>query len=395
MTYLARYSETESLATSERLAEIAHRIGETVAGPAAYDVDLNARFPAEAVQALKDERILSALIPVELGGMGATVSDLSNMIRVLSRYCPATGSVLGMHVEQLFPLLRQGTTPAMRRMVEEIVDGQLLMANANSEAGLGGDVMRSVAALEPEGDGWRFDKHALAVSYGLSADLILATIRRSPDAPDSDQAVAIMRTANLSLEPTTGWDTLGLRGTCSSGLRITGHVTADDLLPVSFAELAKDGGQLRHVTMTAVWTGIAEAAVEEAHKAVRAAARRSIGTTPQSAIRLAEISADVQAARGALLEAQRQVEAAIEADALDEIGLIMSLRNVKVITSTAAMRAATGALQICGLNGFRRGKDHRVERILRDACGALVMVSNDRYLLENAQMLPVRKTIAD
>ena len=40
------------------------------------------------------------------------------------------------------------------------------------------------------------------------------------------------------------------------------------------------------------------------------------------------------------------------------IGLIMSLRNVKVVTSTAAMRrAATAALQICGINGFRRGPE--------------------------------------
>ena len=72
---------------------------------------------------------------------------------------------------------------------------------------------------------------------------------------------------------------------------------------------------------------------------------------------------------------------------------MMSLRNVKVVTSTAAMNAATGALQICGINGFRRGKDHPLERIVRDACGALIMVSNDRYLQENAQMIPVRRAL--
>jgi acyl-CoA dehydrogenase len=57
------------------------------------------------------------------------------------------------------------------------------------------------------------------------------------------------------------------------------------------------------------------------------------------------------------------------------------------------MRSATAALQICGINGFRRGPEHRLERVVRDACGALIMVSNDRYLLENAEMLPLRKTI--
>jgi acyl-CoA dehydrogenase len=393
MTNLPSLS-AENLSTSERLAEIAQRVGETVAGPAAYEVDLQARFPSEALTALKNEGVLSALVPVEQGGMGATLTDISNTIRVLSRYCAATGSILAMHTEQIFILLRFGKTPSLRRIVDELVDKQLLMANANSEVGLGGDVMRSLTALEPEGDGWRFDKQALAASYGRSSDLIISTSRPSSDAPETDQVVALLRTANLTLEETSGWDTLGLRGTCSSGLHITGHVTAEDLFPLPFSEIANGGGgQLRHVLLTAVWTGLAEAAMEEAHGAVRAAARRSIGTTQQSALRLAEIVADVQAARSTLFDAHRQIEAAIESDNLEDIGLIMSLRNVKIVTTTTAMRAATAALQICGINGFRRGKDHRLERIIRDACGGLIMVSNDRYLLENAQMLPVRKQI--
>jgi acyl-CoA dehydrogenase len=163
---------------------------------------------------------------------------------------------------------------------------------------------------------------------------------------------------------------------------------------VSFSDIANGGGgQLRHILLSAVWTGLAEAAMEEAHKVVRAAARRNIGTTPQSALRLAEIFTEVQVARSTLADAQRLVEAAIESGTIEDIRTIMSLRNVKIVTSTTAMSASTAALQICGINGFRRGEDHRLERILRDSCGALIMVGNDRYLHENAEMLPLRKTI--
>ena len=94
-----------------------------------------------------------------------------------------------MHMEQMFVLLKYGTTPSLRRVVEEVVDKQLLIANANSEVGIGGDVMRSNAALEPDGDGWRFDKQALAASYGLDADMILSTARRSPDAAERSGAL--------------------------------------------------------------------------------------------------------------------------------------------------------------------------------------------------------------
>ncbi|MGA2969256.1 MAG: acyl-CoA dehydrogenase family protein [Acidimicrobiales bacterium] len=394
MTDSRSSSPTKNTSVSERLAEIAHRIAQEVTGPAAYDVDLKARFPIESFTALKEEGVLSALVPVEYGGMGASFTDISNAIRVLSRFCAATGSVLAMHTEQLFVLLKFGTTEAMRGVLQEVVDHQLLIANANSEVGIGGDVMRSVAALAPEGDGWLFDKQALAPSFSSYSDLILSTSRRSPDATETDQVLTLLRTNEVTLEPTTTWDTLGLRGTCSGGMHITGHVTEDNLFPVQFAQIANGGaGQIRHVLMTSVWTGLAEAAMEEAHEAVRASARKSIGTTPQSAVRLAEIMADVEVARSMLAEALRKIEAALASDTIEDIGLVMSLRNVKVVTSTAAMNAAIAALQICGINGFRRGPDHRLERVVRDACGALIMVSNDRYLQENAQMLPLRKSI--
>lgn len=390
----SRSASSEKVRVSDELAEVAQHIAETVTGPAAYDVDLRARFPIESLTALKENRVLSAIVPVELGGMGATLTDISNVIRVLSHSCAATGSVLAMHVEQLFVLVKYGTTDALRRTLNDVVEHQLLIANANSEVGIGGDVMRSIAALTPDGDGWLFDKQALAASYASDADLILSTARRAPDAAETDQVYALLRASDLTLEPTTGWDTLGLRGTCSSGMHITGRVTADELFPVPFAEIANGGGgQLRHVLMTSVWTGLAEAAMDEAHETVRAAARRSIGTVPQSAVRLAEVMTEVQAARSMLSEALRQIEAALESDTIDDIGLVMSLRNVKVVTSTAAMNAAIAALQICGINGFRRGEDHRLERVVRDACGALIMVSNDRYLQENAQMIPVRKSL--
>jgi acyl-CoA dehydrogenase len=394
MTQTAHSSPTTTEPVGERLFQIAEQIGETVVGPSAWDVDRQARFPSESLGALKDAKLLSALVPVEQGGLGARITDVSNTIRVLSRYCAATGSVLAMHTEQMFLLLKHGNTSALRRLVDEVVEKQLLIANANSEVGLGGDVMRSLAALEPEGDGWRFDKQALAASYARHADLILSTARRADDATETDQVVAMLRASEMTLEETTGWDTLGLRGTCSSGMHITGHVTSDDLFPVPFAEMAsRGGGQMRHILLTAVWTGLAEGAMREAHKTVRAAARRDIGTTSQSAMRLAEILTDVQCARATLAQAQGQIEAAIESDTLDDIGLITNLRNVKIVTTTTAVRVAGKALQICSINGYRRGPDHPLERILRDAYGGLIMVGNDRYLAENAQMLPVRSAL--
>ena len=100
-------------------------------------------------------------------GMGASLTDISNAIRHhRDARGAAAGSVLGMHMEQMFMLLKFGTTPPFAGAIQEVVDKQLIIANANSEVGIGGDVMRSIAALEPEGDGWRFDKQALRPRTG-------------------------------------------------------------------------------------------------------------------------------------------------------------------------------------------------------------------------------------
>ena len=54
-----------------KIAEEVERIGSEIAGPHAVDVDQTARFPIEALSALKKSKILSAGIPVDLGeGIG-------------------------------------------------------------------------------------------------------------------------------------------------------------------------------------------------------------------------------------------------------------------------------------------------------------------------------------
>ena len=49
------------------------RIADEVAAPNADDVDRDARFPVEAIAALREERALSALIPEEFGGGGVSL----------------------------------------------------------------------------------------------------------------------------------------------------------------------------------------------------------------------------------------------------------------------------------------------------------------------------------
>lgn len=377
--------------STQPVVELAARIAAEVAGPAADDVDRLGRFPHDSVDAFRDSGLLSAMVPAELGGRGARPSEIAGAVRAVAAHCCSSALVLAMHSMEISNLARHGSTEPLRELQREVVREQLLFANANSEVGAGGDVSRSICALEDAGGALTLTKEALAISYGEYADIVVATARRTPDSDPGDQVQVILRAPQL--EPLSEWDALGLRGTCSRSFLLRATIDEDLVYPVPFSLIGTAGGlQAQLLFLSAVWVGVADAAAAKAHAQVRMAGRRDPSKTPPSALRLAELAGCLQQSRALLAEVGRTVDAA-DVEGIDDPGLLASLRTLKVVTSQAGVEVTRRALEICGISGYQRGTPNSVERLLRDANGGLVMVSNDRYLWSNAEMLRARKQI--
>ena len=60
-------------------------------------VDRQARFPAEAFATLRAERLMSILVPADLGGEGASISDVVDICYMLGRACASTAMIYAMH----------------------------------------------------------------------------------------------------------------------------------------------------------------------------------------------------------------------------------------------------------------------------------------------------------
>ncbi|HVW19141.1 MAG TPA: acyl-CoA dehydrogenase family protein [Solirubrobacteraceae bacterium] len=376
------------------VAQAAWRIGTGVAAEHADEVDRSARFPAEAVAALRDERLLSALAPAELGGLGASVGTVAAAVRALAINCSATALVLAMHSIEVVALRRFGTTPALRAFLRDLAADQLLIANANSEVGVGSQPGNSICGLEHDGGRWTLDKQALAISYGEHADAIVATARREPDSPPTDQVLALARRADIELTPLSTWDTTGLRGTCSNSFRLQMSGPEDAIFPVPFPRIAAGG--LLHVgqiLLSAVWLGLAEQAVGHAHQHVRREARKAIGAVPPSAFRFADLVVELQSARSMLACAIQTYEALEDSEHLEDPRQLIAARNLKIATSQIAASLATQALGICGITGFRRDSERSLDRLIRDAQGGLVMVNNHSSRTLNAQALIACKSV--
>ena len=190
----------------------------TIAGQHSDAVDRDGRFPHETRAALKAARLYGAQIPHNLGGDGASLSEIAEVCCLLGQHCASSAMMYAMHNIKLSSMISHGTGSEWHRaFMQRICDEQLLIASATTEGGIGGDLRNSICAIEDDGEHFKLTKDATVISYGSLADAILVTARRAPDAASSDQVLAAVTREQYTLERTALWDTLGMRGTCSEG----------------------------------------------------------------------------------------------------------------------------------------------------------------------------------
>ncbi len=373
------------------------RIAAEVAGPAADAVDREGRFPHEAVEALKKAKMMSAFIPKELGGFGCGMIELAEMCEALAQHCSAAGMVFAMHQIQVACIARHGLGQAfLRSYLQTVSAAQNVIASVTSEVGVGGEMRTSLCGVERKGDRFALVKDASTISYGAQADDLLVTARRATDAPNSDQVLVLVRKADYTLEKKGAWDALGMRGTCSPPFKMSSEGHGDQILATPFADIASHTMvPFSHILWASCWLGIATAAVGRARAFVRTQARAKPGTTPPTALRLAEVSSLLQAMRTNVDHVASECETLMASDkgtdALSSIAFALKMNNLKVSSSQLVVQIVQQALQICGIMGYKNDSKFAVGRHLRDAYSAALMVGNDRIYATNASMLLVLK----
>jgi acyl-CoA dehydrogenase len=372
-------------------------IAADVASPNAADVDANSRFPHETIEALRKAKLLSAPVPKELGGAGYGMRQLGALCSALAQACGSSAMVLAMHYIQVACIVRHALQSSFfRRYLQDLVEHQYVLASMTSENGTFGETRTSICAVECEGGRFKLNKDATTGSYCEHADGILATCRRAPDAPGSDQVLVLVRKGDYRLTQTTSWETMGMRGTCSPGFKLESSGPQEQIIPGSFADSsAQTMVPYSHILWSSLWWGIAADAVARAAEFVRASARKNPGTVPPTATRLAEVSAQLQAMRHnwlALATEFDEINARPEGmQELLSIGWALKMNNLKINASESAPQIVHKALQITGILGYKNDSKFSLGRHYRDVLSAALMISNDRIASKSASMLLVFK----
>ena len=256
-----------------------------VAAAEVEQIDREARFPQKAIDAARQERLLGVQIPIAFGGDGASISDVTDMCYTLGRACASTAMIFAMHQTKVACLVRHGSGSCWHeKLMERVASEQLLLASSTTEGQNGGNIRFSSAAVEHAGTEISLVRNATVISYGAQADGIVTIARRDNDATGSDQVLLAMTKDDYTLEPTLGWETLGMRGTCSAGFELKFKGSAEQIFPEAYETIhAKTMTPVAHLCWSSVWAGIAAAAVERAQLFIRKAARGSGGQMPPGA----------------------------------------------------------------------------------------------------------------
>ncbi len=384
-------------------ADLTNRVQAAVvaAGAHAHAVDSEARFPAESFAAIKAQRLLGIMLPRDLGGEAATISEIGDICYKLAQACASTAMIFAMHQIKTACILRhRRTSVALAGLLRRVGAEQLLLASSTTEGQTGGNVRASEAPVERQGDRIRLERRASVISYGAHADGIVTTARRSPDTTASDQVLVAFLKNDYTLTRLSGWDTMGMRGTCSEGYTLRASGSAEQIVPDAYEIIhAQTMVPTAHLLWGSVWAGVAADATLRAQAFIRQAARQANGQLPPGAPQFTKVIASLRTLRAMLGNSMRVYERCMDdPKALSALEFQSMITLTKVEASELALSIVLAAMRVCGLSGYRRDGDFSIERCLRDVLSAPIMINNERILANlasTALVTPVPAAVLD
>ena len=197
----------------------------------APDNDENDQFVAENYADLKTAGLISAGVPSDLGGGGASIRELCDVLKIIGGACGSSGLALSLHTHQVAVLAwrwynqeaaRDLVAPLLRRVADE----KIVLLSSGGSDWLGG----SGVAEKVEG-GYRITARKV-FSFGAPAGDTMMTGAITEE--DGERSVLHFGVPMSAPEVTIldTWRTLGMRGTGSHDVKIDGLFIPDDKIPM-------------------------------------------------------------------------------------------------------------------------------------------------------------------
>lgn len=257
-------AEPVTLETLESIDDLLPELAEAGERSDAHDT-----FAADSVEALAGRGVLEALVPRELGGAGATHSDVCDLLRRIAHACPSTALCLSMHQHLVAAAVwrwrRDGANDALlRRVAAE----RLLLVSTGAN-----DWLESSGTLLKVEGGFLMNATKPFASGSAGGDLAVTSARLEHEDGVEVLHLSVPLTAP-GVSVRSDWKAMGMRGTGSNTI-----VFRNVFVPDSAVTLRRKAGEFHpvwNVVLTvalplimSVYAGIAERACEIARGLAR------------------------------------------------------------------------------------------------------------------------------
>lgn len=347
----------ETPVTKETIMARADRLAGEFAGRAeAHDRDDT--FVAENYERLKAEGLIAAAVPKELGGEGAEVGEMADVIRRLGQGCASTALAFSMHTHQVvIPAWRWRHQPPAAPKVEPVLR-MVAEKNIVLLSSGGGDWIGGSGRAEKAEGGWRIHARKGFVSGAPAGTMLMTTAI-------SDEGILHfgLPMASPEVKRLDTWHTLGMRGTGSEDVEIDGFFVADEKValkrPVGeWHPLFQIIATLAFPLIYAAYLGVAESARDIALELARK--RKGEARQPRLVGEMETALRAAQMAHGHMVAvAERNTPSA------ESVSEVMIGRQ---LVEREAVRTVELAMEVAAGQGFYRASG--LERRFRDIQGA-------------------------
>ncbi|MEV5691183.1 acyl-CoA dehydrogenase family protein [Micromonospora globbae] len=342
------------------LLDLATELADRELAPKVTAYEERAEFPREVLRTLGRAGLLGLPYPEQYGGAAQPYEVYLQVLEILASRWLAVAEAVSVHTLSCYPLAQFGTDE-QRKLLPDMIGGELLGAYCLTEPQGGSDAAALTTRAERDGDGYVLTGTKAWITHARVADFYTVFCRTGGPGPKGISCLLADR-ATSGIVPQAAERTMGLRSSPVAQIAFDGaRVPAERLIGAegtgfTIAMSALDSGRLG---IAACAVGLAQAALDYAVDYARQ--RRQFGRAIIDFQGLGFILADhatqISAARALTLAAARLRDAgrpyATEA------------AKAKLFATDVAMRVTTDAVQVLGGAGYVA--DHPVERYMREA----------------------------
>ena len=369
--------------TTDTAVRVAKEIASTTLAAAAADNDRLGRFSPEAIDALMASGLLSMIVPSEVGGGGLGPRALAEVVTALAEKDASVAMVFLMHTLAAHTIASASRTPAIERVLGEIVGGRHLSTLAFSEAGSRSHFWAPVSrAVRLNGSGAALSaRKSFVTSAGHVQSYVTSALAPNGTGP-TDTTLYLVAANSPGIAISAAWDGLGMRANASSPVTLDGCVVANDL------RLTEDGAgfpamlnivlPLFNVGQASVSLGICRAAVTATAAHLKSARFEHLGATlgealPNLRAQLATMQIETDGLAARINDTVNHLESPGELTMLRVLEVKAAASEVAIVVTSLAMRT-------CG--GAALSRQNGIERLFRDAQAGAVMAPTTDVLRE-------------